>query len=146
MALAVLAAGVFAWRAGWFASEPPPPDPLATLAASRFVAISRISPEGREPLTGEALTAAAAAITSLKDAPRLDGRSVVWGSATMLRAVTREGVVMSLQVKPLATGAAVRVTADPAPGHSTAGADAAEIRGLRLNAYRLGPEASALLP
>ena len=148
MALAVLAAGVFAWRAGWLDWQPaPPPHPLAGIEASEIVAISRLTPEGPQPLRGEPLRRAAAVITSLKTAPRLDGRSVVWGSATMLRAVTRDGVALSLQVKPLATGAAVRVTADPTPGHADgAGADAAAIRGLRLNAYRLGPEAAALLP
>ena len=111
------------------------------------MSISRLTPEGPQPLTGEVLRRAATVIASLKTAPRIDGRSVVWGSATMLRAVTRDGVALSLQVKPLATGAAVRVTADPTAEHDeTAGADAAAIRGLRLNAYRLGPEAAALLP
>lgn len=79
--------------------------------------------------------------------PAIDSRSVTWGSATMLRAVTREGVAVSLQVKPIQGGAAVRVTADAVPGTTAAGADAAAIRSLRLNAYKVGPRlAEMLLP
>jgi len=146
--LAALAAGVFAWRAGLFDRTPvPPPHPLAKLEASAFVSITRLSPDGDVPLTGDAFTRAAAAIVALKRAPRIDSRSVVWGSAAMLRAETRDGVALSLQVKPVTGGAAVRVTADPARwGAAGGGQDAVAIRGLRLNAYRLGPEAAALLP
>lgn len=64
----------------------------------------------------------------------------------MLRAVTREGVALSLQVKPVEGGAAVRVTADATPGHVAGDAAAAAIRTLRLNAYKVGPQlADALL-
>ncbi len=148
MTLAALAAGVFAWRVGLFDRTPaPPPDPLAKLEASAFLSIERLSPDGAEPLTGDAFSRAAAAIVALKQAPRIDSRSVVWGSAAMLRAETRDGVALSLQVKPIAGGAAVRVTADPVRRDAAGvGDDAAAIRGLRLNAYRLGPEAAALLP
>lgn len=70
--------------------------------------------------------------------PRIDSRSVTWGSATMLRAVTRDGVALSMQVKAIDGGGAVRVTADAVPG--AAAADAAAIRTLRLNAYKVGSQ------
>lgn len=97
-----------------------------------------LTPDGPLPLTGEALLRTAAGIAALKTMPSLDSRSVTWGSATMLRAVTREGVAVSMQVKAIDGGAAVRVTADAAPGEGAA--DAAAIRTLRLNAYKVGPD------
>jgi hypothetical protein len=102
-----------------------------------------LSPDGIQRLEGERLRRAAAAIASLKTSPRIDSRAVTWGSATMLRATTADGIAVSLQVKPVAEGAAVRVTADPVG--KDAGADAAAIRTLRLNAYKLGPEAAKVL-
>lgn len=94
-------------------------------------------------ITGEPRARAAAVIVGLKTAPRIDSRRVTWGSATWLRATTGDGVALSIQVKPVAGGAAVRLTADPPPGR--ANHDAAAIRTLRLNAYRVGPEAAAAL-
>ena len=105
--------------------------------------VETLSPDGTRRLDGERLRRAAAAIASLKAAPRIDSRTVTWGSATMLRATTADGIAVSLQVKPVAGGAAVRVTADPVG--KAAGPDAAAIRTLRLNAYRLGPEAAGVL-
>jgi hypothetical protein len=138
-----LVAGVFAWRAGWLGGEPPPPPhPLAGLEPSEFTAIVRLAPDGPQPLRGDQLRRAAAVIASLEQAPAIDSRAVVWGGAVLWRAVTRDGVVLSLQAKPIAGGVAVRVTADPAAGRPPAtSAEAAAIRGLRLNAYRLSPDA-----
>ena len=140
-------AGVVAWRAGWFEGEPvPPPHPLANLKPSEFVAIVRQSADGAQSLVGEELRRAAAVISGLETAPLLDARTIVWGSATLLRAETRDGVILSLQVKPIDGGAALRITADPSPGRPpTAVAEAAAIRGLRLKAYRLTPPAAAAL-
>lgn len=128
----------------WLTREPePPPHPLARIEATDFVAVETLSPEGARLLDGEGLRRAAAAIASLKAAPRIDSRAVTWGSATMLRATTADGIAVSLQVKPIAGGAAVRVTADPVG--KAAGPDAAAIRTLRLNAYKVGPEAASIL-
>ena len=121
----------------------PPPHPLARIEAADFVAVEALTPEGAQRLGGERLRRVAAAIASLKSAPRIDSRSITWGSATMLRATTADGIAVSLQVKPVAGGAAVRVTADPIG--TTAAPDAAAIRTLRLNAYKLGPEAADVL-
>ena len=142
LALAVLAAGVLAWW--WLTREPaPPPHPLANIEATDFVAVETLSPDGAQQLEGERLRRAAAAIASLKAAPRIDSRAVTWGSATMLRAITADGIAVSLQVKRVAGGAAVRVTADPVG--KGAAPDAAAIRTLRLNAYKLGPQAADAL-
>lgn len=128
----------------WLTREPePPPHPLAGIEAADFIVVETLSPDGTRRLDGERLRRAAAAIASLKTAPRIDSRAVTWGSATMLRATTADGIAVSLQVKPVAGGAAVRVTADPVG--KAAGPDAAAIRTLRLNAYRLGPEAAGVL-
>lgn len=105
-----------------------------------------LTPDGPRPLAGPALGAAAAAIASLRTAPQIDSKAVTWGSATLLRATTRGGIALSLQVKPIADGVAVRVTAD-APATAAGRAEASSIRTLRLNAYRLAPAAAApLLP
>lgn len=137
--------GAATWRAGWLDRSPePPPHPLARIEAADIATIAILTPDGAQPITGAPLPQTAAAIASLKTMPRLDSRSVTWGSATMLRAVTRDGVALSLQVKAIDGGAAVRVTADAAPGD--AASDAAAIRSLRLNAYKVGPDvAEALL-
>ena len=128
----------------WLTREPaPPPHPLARIEAADFVAVETLSPDGVQRIEGERLRRAAAAIASLKTAPRLDSRAVTWGSATLLRATTADGIAVSLQVKPVPGGAAVRVTADPVG--KAAGADAAAIRTLRLNAYKLGPAAARAL-
>jgi len=133
-----------AWRAGWFDRPPAPsPHPLARIEAADIATIAVLTPEGAQPLAGPTLARTAAAIASLKTMPRIDSGSVTWGSATMLRAVTRNGVALSLQVKPVDGGAAVRVTADAAPGE--AASDAAAIRTLRLNAYKVGPELAGTL-
>ncbi|MDO9489163.1 MAG: hypothetical protein Q7J32_12365 [Sphingomonadaceae bacterium] len=133
-----------AWQMGWLERTPaPPPHPLAGIAADDIATIAVLTPDGAQPVTGPALAKTAAAIASLKTMPRLDGRSVTWGSAAMLRAVTDDGVALSLQVKPLEGGAAVRVTADGSRGE--AASEAAAIRTLRLNAYKVGPELAAAL-
>lgn len=145
MALAI-AAGVFAWRSGWLASEPEPaPHPLTLIEAADIVSVDILTSEGALPLTGGALVDAAGAIAALKGATVIDGRSVTWGSATMLRATTRDGVALSLQVKRIDGGAAVRVTADAQPGQTAAGPEAAAIRSLRHNAYKVGPKLAAAL-
>lgn len=143
--LLTIVAGVAVWRAGWLDRTPAaPPHPLARITASDIATIAVLTPDGAQLLAPEIQPQAAAAIAALKSMPRIDSGSVTWGSATMLRAVTREGVAISLQVKPIDGGAAVRVTADAAPGE--AAPDAAAIRTLRLNAYMAGPDiASALL-
>jgi hypothetical protein len=124
---------------GWFAGTPDtPPHPLALIEAGDIATVAVLTPDGALPVTGAPFTATAAAIAALKTMPPLDSRAVTWGSATMLRAVTRDGLALSLQVKPIDGGAAVRVTADGAPGKAMA--EAAAIRGLRLNAYRVGPQ------
>ena len=128
----------------WLTREPePPPHPLARIEAADFVVVEMLSPDGTQRLGGERLRRAAAAIASLKTAPRIDSRAVTWGSATMMRATTADGIAVSLQVKSVAGGAAVRVTADPVG--KAAGADAAAIRTLRLNAYKVGPRAADVL-
>lgn len=139
IALLLVALGFVAWRSGWFDRTPPvPPHPLTLIEAADIATVAVLSPEGPVPLTGEALRAVALAIASLKTMPATDSQSVTWGSATMLRAVTRDGVALSLQIKRVEDGAAVRVTADAPPGKGAA--DAAAIRTLRLNAYRVGPQ------
>jgi hypothetical protein len=142
LALAVLTAGAAAW---WLLTREaePPPHPLARIEAADFVMVEALSPAGAQQFGGERLRHAATAIASLKTAPRIDSRAVTWGSATMLRAITADGIAVSLQVKPVAGGAAVRVTADPVG--KGAAPDAAAIRTLRLNAYKLGPEAADAL-
>ncbi len=142
--IVVFAAVLLAWRAGWLDRAPePPPHPLALIEAPDIAAVTVLTPDGPQPVTGEALAATAGAIASLKTMPLLDSRAVTWGSATMLRAVTRDGVALSLQVKAIDGGAAVRVTADAAPGRAVA--DAAAIRTLRLNAYRVDARLADIL-
>lgn len=84
-------------------------------------------------------------IAGLKAATPIRGDSVTWGSATMIRATTKEGVLLSLQVKPISGGGAVRVTADPNGAGDPATQGAKAIRNLRLAAYRIAPEALAVL-
>ena len=140
----MLVLGILAWSSGWLDGAPePPPHPLALIEAGDIATVAVLTPDGPKPVTGEPLVATAAAIATLKTMPSLDSRSVTWGSATMLRAVTRDGVALSLQIKPLEEGAAVRVTADAAPGPAVA--DAAAIRTLRLNAYQVGAQLADVL-
>lgn len=140
----MLVLGIVAWRLGWLDGTPePPPHPLALIEAGDIATVAVLTPDGPTPVTGERLRATAAAIATLKTMQPLDSRSITWGSATMLRAVTRDGVALSLQVKAIEAGAAVRVTADAAPGQAMA--DAAAIRTLRLNAYRVGPRLADIL-
>ncbi|MFC3713032.1 hypothetical protein ACFOMD_10640 [Sphingoaurantiacus capsulatus] len=125
--------------------EPPPPHPLAGIEAADIVAVTRLTAEGPQVVAGAELTRAAAVIAALKTATPIRGDTVAWGSATLLRATTKDGVLLSLQAKPITGGGAVRVTADPDGDGDPATGGAKAIRNLRLAAYRVAPEALAVL-
>lgn len=96
-------------------------------------------------MTPERARAVAAAIASLKVAPRFDGRGINWASATQVRAETADGIILTLQVVPADTGGMARITADPVPGVPEAADRAQAIRALRHKAYKLDLRSAAAL-
>jgi hypothetical protein len=121
------------------------PDPLAALDARDITSVKLFASGEVQATEIERRRAIAAAVASLRNAPRLDGRRINWAGATQVQARTADGLILSLQVVPADAGAVARVTADPAPGVEGATARAAAIRALRHNAYKLNHAAAAAL-
>jgi hypothetical protein len=142
-----MAALLLAWRMDLFGVGKPatPPDPLRSIQASAITSATLYDSGDPQPASAEHLRSVAAAIASMKAAPRIDGHAVNWAGARQVRARTADGLVLSLQVVPADAGALARVTADAQPGNPESAARAKAIRGLRHNAYKLNNAAAVAL-
>lgn len=138
---------MLAWHLDLFGRGEPvaPLDPLVSIEAAAITSATLFD-KGEPQATGaERLRSVAAAIASIRAAPRLDGRSVNWAGARQVRARMSDGLVLTLQVVPNDAGALARITAD-SPGNSPETvARANAIRALRHNAYKLNRAAASTL-
>ena len=123
---------------------PPPEDVVAGLAGVPLRAPANLS-AGSPPTPDQARTLRKV-IDRLGTAPRRRAAEINWAEARQWRAVTADGVRLTLQAVPAGSEVLVRLTADPMPGVSAdAVARASAVRALRGRAYVLPARDAGLL-
>lgn len=128
---------------------PPPDDAVAGLADATLTGAADLT-AGASP-SPQAATALRRTVAALGSSPRRRAADINWALARQWRAVTADGIRLTLQAVPAGPAGGdvlVRLTADPMPrATADAVARAAEIRALRGRAYAVpAADAGALVP